>query len=83
MIAFPFVVRDGERIPMYQMTFQLDKNSEEALNELKELLGTKSSAAAIRSAIALAKIIVPTGKKGRIVVRDQNKNEDISIVLAG
>lgn len=68
---------------MSQLTFQLDRGAEEAIEELKELLGTKSSAGAVRSALALAQIIVPTGKKGRIVVRDQNTGEDVSIILAG
>lgn len=68
---------------MAQLTFQLDKGSAEALEELKDLLGTKSSAAAVRSALALAQIVIPTGKKGRIVVKDQNTNEDVSIILAG
>ncbi len=67
---------------MAQMTFQLDDNSEIAIDELKEFFGTKSGAAAIRSALALARAIVPTSKDRTLVVRDLNKGEDVKIVVA-
>ncbi len=67
---------------MTQLTFQLDKNSEMAIDELKEFFGTKSSAAAIRSALALARTVVPTTKNRMLVVRDQNRGEDVKIIVA-
>jgi hypothetical protein len=67
---------------MAQLTFQLDKNSETAIDELKEFFGTKSSAAAIRSALALARTIVPTSKNHTLVVHDQNKGENVKIIVA-
>jgi hypothetical protein len=67
---------------MAQLTFQLDKNSEKAIEELKEFFGTQSSGAAIRSALALARTVVPTSKNHTLVVRDQNKNEDVKIIVA-
>jgi hypothetical protein len=68
---------------MSQLTFQMDRNTELAIEELKEFFGTKSSAAAIRSALALARTVVPTSKDRTVVVRDQNTNEDVKIVVAG
>ncbi|MGD9671053.1 MAG: hypothetical protein AB7U75_18745 [Hyphomicrobiaceae bacterium] len=68
---------------MAQLTFQLDKNTELAIEELKQFFGTKSSAAAVRSAVALARTVVPTSKNRTVLVRDQNKNEDLKIVVTG
>jgi hypothetical protein len=42
---------------MSQLTFQLDENFERAIEVLKEFFGTKSSAAAVRSALALARTV--------------------------
>jgi hypothetical protein len=67
---------------MSQLTFQLDENSERAIGELKEFFGTKSSASAIRSAIALTRAVAPTSKNHTVIVRDQNKDEDVKIVIA-
>ena len=67
---------------MSQLTFQLDRNSESAIEELKEFFGTSSSAAAIRSALALARTVVPTSKDHTVVVRDQNKGGDVKIIVA-
>lgn len=64
------------------MTFQLDENSEMAINELKDFFGTKSGAAAIRSALALARAVAPTSKDRTLVVRDLNSGEDVKIVFA-
>jgi hypothetical protein len=68
--------------PMAQLTFQLDSNSASAIEELKEFFGTSSSAAAVRSALALARTLAPTSKDHTVIVRDQNKDEDIKIILA-
>jgi len=68
---------------MTQLTFQLDVNSEEAIEELKEFFGTKSSAAAVRSALALVRTLAPASKDRTVIVHDQNKDEDIKIVMAG
>jgi hypothetical protein len=68
---------------MAQLTFQLDENTEKAIEELKEFFGTKSSAAAIRSALALAQVLAPTSKDRKIVVHDQNTKEKLNIVLTG
>jgi hypothetical protein len=68
---------------MAQMTFQLDKNSEKAIDELREFFGTKSNAAAIRSALALARTIVPTANNtGTVVLRDQRSGDDVKIIVA-
>ncbi|QLH72596.1 hypothetical protein [Rhodopseudomonas palustris] len=68
---------------MSQLTFQLDENSEKAIEELKEFFGTKSSAAAVRSALALVRTLAPASKDRTVVIRDQNKDEDLKIVMAG
>jgi hypothetical protein len=69
---------------MSQLTFQLDQNSEKAIEELKEFFGTRSSAAAVRNALALARAIVPAASSERtIVIRDQTKNEDLKILVTG
>jgi hypothetical protein len=68
---------------MPQLTFQLDDSSEAAIEELKEFFGTRSSAAAVRSALALARTIAPASKDRTIIIRDQNKDEDIKILMAG
>lgn len=67
---------------MSQLTFQTDKSTDEAIEELKVFFGTKSGAAAIRSALKLARTVVPTTKGDTIVVRDQNNNEELKIVVA-
>jgi hypothetical protein len=68
---------------MSQLTVQLDENAEKAIDELKQLLGTRSAAAAVRLALALAKHIAPTAKDGTVIVKDQKHNdEEIKIVLA-
>src|SRR5258707_10851220 len=69
------------RCTVAQMTFQLDDNSEIAIDELKEFFGTKSGAAAIRSALALARAIVPTRKDRTLLVPDQKKREDVRKVV--
>ncbi len=68
---------------MSQLTFQLDENTERAIEELKVFFGTRSSAAAIRSALAVAQTAVPVSKNRTIVVRDQNTNQDLNIVVTG
>jgi hypothetical protein len=69
---------------MSQLTFQLDDNSEKAIEELKTFFGTKSSAAAVRSALALVRTLAPASKDRTVIVRNQNKNnEDLKIVMAG
>lgn len=65
-----------------QLTFQLDPSTVDAIEELKEFFGTKSSAAAVRSALLLARTVVPTSKDNRVVVRNQNKDEDLTIIVA-
>jgi hypothetical protein len=66
---------------MAQLTFQLDPSSEQAIKELKEFFGTKSSAAAVRTALTLARTIAPASKQGTVVIRDQNTNQDLKIVM--
>jgi hypothetical protein len=68
---------------MAQLTFQLDDNSEKAIEELKDFFGTKSSAAAVRSALALVRALAPASKDRTVIVHDQNKDEDLKILLAG
>ena len=68
---------------MTQMTFQVDGNSEKAIEELKEFFGTKSTAAAIRSALLLARTAASTSKDGTVIVRDQNRDENVRIVVTG
>lgn len=68
---------------MAQLTFQLDENSEQAIEELKQFFGTRSSAAAVRSALTLARTVVPTSKDRTIVIRDQNRDEDLKILMTG
>jgi hypothetical protein len=59
------------------------ENSERAIEELKEFFGTKSSAAAVRSALALARAVGSTSTDGRtVIVHDQNKDEDVRIIVA-
>lgn len=68
---------------MSQLTVQLDESAEAAIEELKKVLGTKSSGAAVRMALALAKHVVPTSRERTIIVKDQNHdNEEIRILLA-
>jgi hypothetical protein len=67
---------------MAQLTFQTDQSTEQAIDELKGFFGTNSSAAAIRSALAMARTVVPTSKNRTIIVRDQNRNEDVKIIIA-
>jgi hypothetical protein len=66
---------------MPQLTFQLDPNSAKAIEELKDFFGTKSSAAAVRSALALVRTLAPASKNGTVIVHDQNKDEDLKIVM--
>lgn len=67
---------------MSQLTVQLDQSAEEAIEELKNLLGTKSAGAAVRMALALARHAVPASKDRTVIVKNQNKkNEEIKIVL--
>jgi hypothetical protein len=68
---------------MSQLTFQLDENSEKAIEELKDFFGTRSSAAAVRSALALARAVVPASQNRTVIIRDQNRNEDLRILMAG
>jgi hypothetical protein len=71
------------RSSMSQLTFQLDENSEKAIEELKDFFGTRSSAAAVRSALALARAVVPASQNRTVIIRDQNRNEDLRILMAG
>jgi hypothetical protein len=65
------------------MTFQVDGNSEKAIEELKEFFGTKSTAAAIRSALLLARTAASRSKDGTVIVRDQHNDENVRIVVTG
>ncbi len=67
---------------MAQLTFQLDSNSASAIEELKTFFGTSSNAAAVRSALAFTRAVVPTSKDRTVIVRDQQKKEDVRIVVA-
>ncbi len=67
-----------------QLTFQQDEFSEEDVEELKRFFGTKSSAAAVRRALALARVIAPLIKDRTLLVKDQNAgNQEIRVVLTG
>lgn len=68
---------------MTQLTFQVDGNSEKAIEELKEFFGTKSTAAAIRSALLLARTAASTSKNGIVTVHDVDKGENVKIVVTG
>jgi hypothetical protein len=68
---------------MSQLTFQLDENSERAIEDLKEFFGTKSSAAAVRSALALARAASSTSSDGRtVVLHDQKSNQNVTVIVA-
>lgn len=67
---------------MSQATFELDDNTEAAIDQLKTFFKVKSRSQAIRSAIALAGAIAPTSKGNVVVVKDQNDNSDLKIVVA-
>ncbi len=67
---------------MAQLTFQLDQSSAAAIEELKEFFGTNSSAAAVRSALLLARTVVPTSRDHKVVVKDQNNDQELTIVFA-
>lgn len=66
---------------MSQLTVQLDENAENALQELQKFFGTKSKAAALRNALALARIVAPAAKDRTLILRDQNAGEDLKIAI--
>lgn len=68
---------------MSQLTIQLDENAEVALEELRKFFNTRSKAAALRNALALASAMVPSAGEDRtFVVRDQKTNSDTKIAIA-
>ena len=68
---------------MAQVTFEIDEATERALEELKTFFNVKTRSAAIRSAIALARVVRPASKDQRVVVRDLNQGDkELTIVLA-
>lgn len=67
---------------MAQLTVLLDENAEQALEELQRVFGTKSKAAALRNALALARVVAPAAKNRSLVVRGENAGEDLLIALA-
>jgi len=70
---------------MPQVTFEIDEATEQALEELKGFFNVKTRSAAIRNAIALARVVRPAAKDQRVVVKDLNSSEgdkDLTIVLA-
>jgi hypothetical protein len=69
---------------MAQVTFEIDPATEDALEELKAFFNVKTRSAAIRNAIALARVVRPAAKDQRVVVRDLNSSngeKDLTIVL--
>ena len=71
---------------MAQVTFEIDESTEKALDELKAFFNVKTRSAAIRNAIALARVVKPAAKDQRVVVRDLNSDDkngkDLTILLA-
>ena len=68
---------------MTQLSFLADANSQLAIEELKEFFGTRSTASAIRSALLLARTAAKVSKDGTIVIKDQDRDENVRIVVAG
>lgn len=65
-----------------QLTFQMDNKTQSAIEELKAFFDTSSNAAAVRSAIALARTIAGTsGGASEVIVRDST-GKDVKIVIA-
>lgn len=73
---------DLQRI-MSQLTFQMDSKTEAILERLMKLLGSRSKASALRSALALAGAVAPEIKDETLIIRDQNADQDIRIKLLG
>jgi len=70
---------------MAQVTFEIDPATEAAIDELKEFFNVKTRSAAIRNAIALARVVRPASKDQRVVVKDLNAptgTQDLTILLA-
>lgn len=69
---------------MSQLTIQLDENAERALQELQTFFGTSSKAAAIRTALNLANVIVPSANHNKVItIKDPQSNEDVRIAIVG
>ena len=70
---------------MAQVTFEIDPVTEKAIDELKLFFNVKTRSAAIRNAIALARVVQPASKDQRLVVKNLNgadNGADLTILLA-
>ena len=70
---------------MAQVTFEIDPVTEKAIDELKVFFNVKTRSAAIRNAIALARVVQPAAKDRRLVIRDLNSPEadtDLTVLLS-
>lgn len=67
---------------MTQLTISLDKSSEAAVEVCKTFFGTKSVAAATRSALLLALHVMRTMKDDTVQVLDQNTGKWMTIRIA-
>ena len=67
-----------------QVTFEIDDSTEAAIDELKAFFNVRTRSAAIRNAIALARVIAPNAKDKTVVVRDQNsiESKEVTIMVA-
>lgn len=69
---------------MSQLTIQLDDNAERALQELQAFFGTSSKAAAVRTALNLARVVVPSANNNKVItIKDPESNADIRIAIVG
>jgi hypothetical protein len=71
------------RAPAMQTSFEIDKNTERALQELKEFFGVKTNSAVIKRALALAQIAAEsTDEKKQLTIVDKHEHKE-KVVLMG